>query len=314
MISSALVPELTATACRVPWRAANASSSSRPIGPSVSWPVVERFVDPGEDLGAVFGREQDPGRGHAHGRQNLVAAWRRRRHEPAARRRHGAQSAARMPHGITRGACGSRTRARRRRGARSRSPSSGAGTASRLAPGCPATIARTSRDAEPAPAVRRVGADRADLGVARRVHALAGHRDERRPSRPDAEVRPELDRARRERARPVRSTSASISGTSSAPSGTNASSPACVALPSGASALGSHHLPAGKRTATDQPSGSVESARARRSAPPPGPTRSRRSSHAVGCRRRRGARRTPRRRARSGPRTARARLALRAAR
>ncbi len=66
MISSALVPELTATACWVEWRLANAASSSRPIGPSVSWPVVEGLVDPGEDLGAVFGREAHPGRGHAH--------------------------------------------------------------------------------------------------------------------------------------------------------------------------------------------------------------------------------------------------------
>ena len=47
---------------------ANASSSSRPIGPSVSWPRREGFVDPGEDLGAVFGRETDPRRGHAHER------------------------------------------------------------------------------------------------------------------------------------------------------------------------------------------------------------------------------------------------------
>ena len=63
MISSAAVPELTATACRVPWRAANAASSSAPIGPSVSCPVVERVVDACEDRGPVFGREQDSGRG-----------------------------------------------------------------------------------------------------------------------------------------------------------------------------------------------------------------------------------------------------------
>ena len=65
-ISSALVPELTATACFAPWCAAKRSSSSRPMAPSVSWPVVERLVDAPEDLGAVFRGEVDLRRGHGN--------------------------------------------------------------------------------------------------------------------------------------------------------------------------------------------------------------------------------------------------------
>ena len=55
---------------------ANAASSSAPIGPSVSWPVIERVVDAGEDLGAVFGGEVDTSRGHTHRLENVVVAMR----------------------------------------------------------------------------------------------------------------------------------------------------------------------------------------------------------------------------------------------
>src|SRR4029079_7413323 len=54
---------------------------------------------------------------------------------------------------------------------------------------------------ESSPALIRVGADRADLRVARWVHALAGHRDQRAPVA-HAQIGAELDRAPGERAGP----------------------------------------------------------------------------------------------------------------
>ena len=69
MISSAAVPELTATACCVPWRVRERGLELGADRTERELAGGERVVDPREDRGPVFGRKKDSGRGHAHGQR-----------------------------------------------------------------------------------------------------------------------------------------------------------------------------------------------------------------------------------------------------